>query len=313
MYRKCADRTYEAVKQWLNKRLDLEINEDKSQVIDIRKKSSEFLRLRFKAKNKGDKTVVYSHISDKAKEKTIVNLKNSINLIKDKPTMQSVSNYNAVVMGIQNYFDMATHVNLDLSEIDWTIHAFRYNRLKGIMTESGNTSKTYNERFKGYNFKKQFVADLCLFPIPAVKHKKPFGFSKEICDYTEEGRNKIHSNLKIDVNMIHYIMENPPPNCSIELADNRISLYSAQWGKCGVTGEELCIGFMDVHHKLPIEFGGTDVYSNLIWLTADVHKLIHATRTDTINKYLMRINPDKSALGKINELRKSAGNCVIVQ
>jgi hypothetical protein len=208
---------------------------------------------------------------------------------------------------------MATHVNLDFSEIDWTIHSFRYNQLKSIMSESGVTNKTYNEIYKGYNFKKQFVAGLCLFPIPAIRTKNPMGFTQKICDYTEEGRELIHSKLKIDVDTLHYITENPPPNYSIELADNRISLYSAQWGKCGVTGEELCIGFMDIHHKLPTELGGTDVYKNLIWVTSDVHKLIHAMKDNTIRKYLTRINPDKTALDKINKYRKSAGNCVIVQ
>lgn len=301
-YRDDAVKTYEAVKQWLEQRLGLEVSENKSQVIDIRTKSSEFLGLRFKAKPKGDKIVINSHISEKSMEKSIEKLKDSIRKIKEKPTAQTVLRYNSTVMGIQNYFDM-----------DYKITKFRYNQLRQVMSDKGNTGRTYNERYKGYNYKKQFVAGLCLFPLPAVRHRHPVGFSQDVCDYTEEGRSKIHSKLRINVDILHYLMENPPQNYSVELVDNRISLYSAQWGKCGVTGKELIIGDMEVYHKKPKELGGTDEYKNLTWLTYDVHKLIHATDSETIIKYLNRVKPDADAMKKINKLRKIAGNCVIEQ
>lgn len=307
-----AIRTFEAVKQWLDQRLSLEVSEEKSHVIDIRKQSSEFLGLRFKAKVKGNKIVINSHISEKSKEKSIEKLKASIIKIKQKPTVQSVLRYNSTVMGIQNYFDIATHVNPDLSEIDYKIHSFRHNQLEWLMSEKGETGKTYNERYKGYNYKKQFVAGMCLFPLSAVRHRNPIGFSQGICDYTVEGRKRIHSNLKINIDVLHYLMENPPQNYSVELADNRISLYSAQKGNCYVTGEELNIGYMELHHKKPVHLGGTDKYSNLVWVTYDVHKLIHATESETINKYQNLIKLNADGLDKINKLRKLAGNCVIM-
>ena len=37
---------------------------------------------------------------------------------------------------------------------------------------------------------------------------------------------------------------------SIEYADNRISLYAAQYGKCAVTGRELEFDEIHCHHKL---------------------------------------------------------------
>jgi 5-methylcytosine-specific restriction endonuclease McrA len=108
-------------------------------------------------------------------------------------------------------------------------------------------------------------------------------------------------------------MENPIPNDSTELADNRISLYSAQWGKCHITGEELYIGEMEIHHKLPKESGGTDKYQNLVWVTDKIHELIHATREPTIRKYLRQVKLDSEQLDKLNKLRIQAGNCVIEQ
>ena len=74
---------------------------------------------------------------------------------------------------------------------------------------------------------------------------------------------------------------------SIEYADNRISLYSVQKGKCAVTRESFTsTAEIYCHHKIPKSQGGTDEYSNLILVTATVHKLIHATNADIIQKYL---------------------------
>lgn len=53
------------------------------------------------------------------------------------------------------------------------------------------------------------------------------------------------------------------------------------------------IGDMKCHHKKPREHGGSDAYSNLVWVTANVYKLIHATNPETIAKYLQLIDPTK--------------------
>ena len=69
---------------------------------------------------------------------------------------------------------------------------------------------------------------------------------------------------------------------NIEYADNRISLYSAQKGKCAVTGEEfISKDEIHCHHKIPKSKGGIDSYQNSILVTATVHKLIHATNIVT--------------------------------
>ena len=216
-------------------------------------------------------------------------------------------------MGIQNYYSIATHISRDLSKVDYMVRRFRYNQLKMIMSDNGVLGSAYNERYKGCNYKRQFVAGYCLYPIHAVKHKNPMGFSQSICNYTVEGRANIHKNLKINIDTLHYLMKNIPHNHTVELADNRISLYSAQWGKCGITGKELHIGNMELHHKKPTHLGGTDAYRNLIWVTSDVHKLIHATHNDIIQKYLKIVKPNQEITYNINKLREAVGNCVIEQ
>ena len=74
---------FHATKQWLKDRLGLEVNEEKSKIINLRKHYSEFLGIKFKVKKtkRGDKIEYFitSHMSDKAKDKVTQNL---INMIK---------------------------------------------------------------------------------------------------------------------------------------------------------------------------------------------------------------------------------------
>ncbi len=100
-------------------------------------------------------------------------------------------------------------------------------------------------------------------------------------------------------------------NRSVEFMDNRLSLWSAQFGKCAVTGRFLWIDEIHCHHKIPTSRGGTDRYSNLVILHNDVHTLFHATAPETISIYLAKIQPTKTMLTKINKLREKAGNSAI--
>ena len=117
----------------------------------------------------------------------------------------------------------------------------------------------------------------------------------------------IHNNLRINMAILLSLMRKPPYGYSAEYADNRISLFSAQWGKCAVTGEEFSSTHeIHCHHKLPRYLGGDDSYGNLILVKDSVHKLIHAINADTIAKYLELLQLDKSQLKKVNTLRELA-------
>ena len=66
-------------------------------------------------------------------------------------------------------------------------------------------------------------------------------------------------------------MRNPVRDKSVEYADNRISLYSAQHGKCAVTGVHMDRHDIHCHHKIPVSMGGTDNYDNLTLVCSAVH------------------------------------------
>lgn len=65
---------------------------------------------------------------------------------------------------------------------------------------------------------------------------------------------------------------------------------------------------MEVYHKTPKENGGTDKYRNLVFVTSDIHKLVHATQKETIEKYLSGMKNIYIDFKRLNQLRNLVGN-----
>lgn len=306
---KTAQKAYVAIKNWLKDRLDLEISPDKSKVTNLRKNYTEFLGFKLKVHKKHNKWMTQSRISNKARENITKKLKEKVNYIYKKPNANEVNKYNSTVLGIQNYYKIATLVNIDFHDIAFNVNRFIKQKLKDCMTHKGIKSQTYNSYYKDYNFKTNYIGGCALFPILGVKFSIPYAFKQGISDYTEEGRKIIHSKLKyIDPKILRYIMENPVISASVEFNDNRISLYSAQQGLCAISKKKLEIGNMEVHHKVPRYMGGKDNYQNLMLVTIGVHKLIHAVKEKTILKYLDMVKPTKQMLDNVNKLRSLLKN-----
>ena len=311
-----AERIYKAVQLWLADRLQLEISPDKSGYADIRKQSIEFLGLKFKAEIKGFKNgkpkyVLYSHMTEKSIKNAKQKLKNKVIEVQKSPTATNVYLYNSTVLGLQNYYKIATHVNIDFGRIAYDIDKVIYNRLRKRYTTKGTTNKTYNKLYKN-DYKKLFIKDICLFPIHDVQTKPVNVFTQEICDYTEQGRQLKHKKLDTALlNVIVYLMKTYREDKSVEFNDNRLSRYSGQKGLCYVTGDVLALHDMELHHIKPLSMGGTDRYANLVWVTSDTHKLIHATEEATMNKYLNKLNLDNDQKKRLNTLRLKVGNKAI--
>lgn len=93
---------------------------------------------------------------------------------------------------------------------------------------------------------------------------------------------------------------------SVEYMDNRISLYVVQYGKCAITGKILALNEIHCHHKKPVSQGGNDKYENLIILHKDIHRLLHATKEETIKAYLLQMQLTHKQKEKLNKLRQLA-------
>jgi hypothetical protein len=109
------------------------------------------------------------------------------------------------------------------------------------------------------------------------------------------------------------IMRHPLNGRSVEYADNRISRFTAQWGKCAVTGREFqTTAEIHCHHKVPRGQGGDDKYDNLVLVLDDIHRLIHATNPDVIGKYQEILCLTKAQLAKLNTLREKANLAPVI-
>ena len=102
------------------------------------------------------------------------------------------------------------------------------------------------------------------------------------------------------------LMQHPALGRSVEYADNRISLYAAQKGRCAITGRELSLNEIHCHHKKPVYAGGTDSYFNLVIVHVQAHRLIHATDPEKVNSYLVDLNLSSTMLRKVNKFREMA-------
>lgn len=308
-----AKRVCYGVKDFLDKRLNLEISEEKSRITNLRKEYSEFLGFKLKVYQKGDKWVVISHMCDKAYDRTRKDLKEALDVIKHTEgsanTERAIGTYNAKVIGIHQYFRIATMVSEDLGRIAYEIqHKCKSRKLERRITKTGRTISDYIKQEYGASNQLRYINGSALVPIGYCRHKNPMYKPNKVNKYTPEGREMIHKKISVNTQMIQYMLSYPVVDRSVEYNDNRISLYVGQCGRCAVTGEELTQENIHCHHKTPRVMGGTDEYKNLVLVTKQIHILIHATEENTILETLKGLNLDKKKKMKINKLRQQCGN-----
>ena len=307
-----ADRIFAATKKWLDDRLKLEISEEKSKVVNLRKNYSEFLGFKLKLMKKGSSYVVVSHVCDKAikreTDKLIEQMRKIAHPKDDNNRAVLINEYNSMVMGIHNYFQIATCVSSDFKEMGRKVDVVRMSRIKrkALSTKGDYKGVLFIEKKYGQSKQIRFFSGRPLVPVAYVKHKNPMWKKKTVCKYTSEGRAEIHKNLSVNTDMMLMLMRAKEVGRSIEYMDNRISLYVAQYGKCAITDRVLMLDEIHCHHKTPVKMGGNDRYENLIILHKSAHRLLHATQPETIRYYLsqLKLNPKQKA--KLNKLRVMA-------
>lgn len=302
-----AQKVFIAVKEWLKIRLKLDISPEKSKITNLRKNYTVFLGIKMKAVKKKSKYVCYSRMSDKAKANVYKNLVHQVKVIQKVPTGKEAQKLNSMILGIHNYYRVASHITKDMREIDFWLRKVMYNRLKHNLTNEDCRSKFYLQRYGQYNHKLITVGKVTIFPVYGCTNKIPLRFNPDICNYTEKGRKLIHQKLS-ETGLIEYLIKVKINSMSVELYDNCISLMAAQKGKCFITNEPLQINNMELHHKIMKSAGGNDSYKNLVWVSKDIHKLIHSTKEETISNYMNKIKLDKKQLDKLNKLRVLVGN-----
>lgn len=318
-YKESAEKAKIAITQWIEQRLKLEVSQEKTRIVNVRKRYSDFLGFKIKMIPRRKKLVVKSHISDKQfknqKDKLVSQAKKIASSSKGKTELEETRLYNSMVLGMQNYYQIATNVNLDCMKLNRAVMAIFTNRLgtnkRGRLRKTGRQLTTKEATRYGKSKMLRYVAGEGepIFPVGYIQHRKPMAKVYLANCYTLEGRKFIHTNLSVDKLLMYQLMKLSLENRTIEYADNRISLFSAQHGKCAITLEEFQqANEIHCHHIVPTGAGGNDDYKNLILVKEAVHRLIHAKTEETIQKYIALLKLNKVQLIRLNKYRVLAGN-----
>ena len=305
-----------ATELWLKERLQLEISDEKSKITNLKYGYSEFLGIKFKVSKKGEKWTIKSHMTDKAiKTEKVILKKHLVKVCKSNANAQhlSIIRYNQAVVGVHEYYNMATMINEDVHKLFLSLDI----TMKTRLNTRCNLSKEKPKNLRGgmdlfiYNkYKKskqiRYINGYILAPIAYCRYRSPMCHRTSVNQYTSEGRIEIHKMLNSEnyADTLFKLSQSINSSRSVEYSDNRISRFVATHGKCEITGILLNAEEVHCHHLKPLSIGGTDKYSNLRIVHKDVHRLIHATTTEKIVKYIELTGcKQKSKLEKVNKWR----------
>lgn len=297
-----AKKIFHAVKGYLNNHLKLNISKEKSKITNLNKGKSEFLGFKIKTTKKGNKIIAYNHVADKQMNTILSKARKLVKEMKKEPE-KSASRYNKYILGIRNYYCNATHVNKDFGIIAHRLRRILYNRLRNHVFEVPIGPPTLYRRLFKNNYKTYKVNGVYLYPIADIQTKNVKLFSQDICNYTIQGRVK-HKELKSNVTCEMTKMVLSHTRSSIEYLDNKTSKYSMQNGKCSILGTFLTAEETHCHHITPKHLGGTDKFDNLVIVNTLVHRLIHAKKQETIERYMKLLQLNGKQLKKLNMFRQ---------
>ena len=318
-----AVRTKEAVTEWIEERLKLEVSPEKTRIVNTRKRWSEFLGFKIRVRLKHHKYVVQSAICDKKVEieraKLVEQAKNIAKPREKKSCLSEIQLYNSMVLGIQNYYQLATCISIDCREFHRRVMTVLTNRLNTetgsmLKREGGTITQAEKERF-GQSKMIRYVSgiDQMIYPIAFIKNKIPMAKRSIVCSYTKEGRALIHTELNLNQYVLKGLREKISVGHSTEYHDSKISLFSAQKGKCAISGEE----FADAEHvavwlKVPRALGGFERYKNMVLIHKKYLILLKELPQAVIKDLIKTLNITKKMLVKINSLREQANLSAII-
>lgn len=194
-----AVRTFHAVKGWLKDRLKLDISPEKSKIVNLRKRYSDFLGFKSKVHLKKKKYTVVSNKSNKAANKLIEQIKCIQKPESGKDQYRMRQNYNSKVMGIHNYYKIATRICIDCRKNAYQVTAVFKNRMR----KNFKSMKFYKKRKKkvpniskavkmnyGKSDQIRFISNYAVAPIGYIQNKIPKCKKKSVNKYTRRAAKK---------------------------------------------------------------------------------------------------------------------------
>lgn len=309
-----AQRFYHSTVDFLNKRLKLEISPEKSKVVNLKKNSSDFLGFKIKVIPKGKTKhgyVAKTDMNQKALKKAKTNLKLKVKDIVRHTTTFQIARYNLAVMGMQNYYCVATNIYNNLTEVSYALLPTTRVRFKKIakLIPFETTSQDFQMKTTGIRPQTKIImiVDTPLLPINGVKHKNPLNFSQDICNFTEHGRSRIHEEIAlVTKGEIRILLEYKDTTKSVEFNDNRISVFIAQQGNCYITNRRHSPTDMVCIYKNITETD-RDKYQNLVFVEIPISKAILTESVEQAKMWLMNYGLSSQQKKKLNKIRANYG------
>lgn len=296
--------------KWLKQRLKLEVSEEKTKIVNLKRNYSEFLGTKLKVKKKKNKWIVTSHMSDKALKNAKEKIKKQIRVVKrykmnPKKCEKELNHYNSLVMGLHNYYEVTTCISQDLDFIGYIVFTYVFKNFKEVLQMNLEFQSKALERKYGLKENIPFIRGTPILPIEFIKHNPRMYKGEKINYYDSESRKKFHKELEISNEyLIDSLLRNPKLEESVEFNDNVLSKFCGQYGKCGITGEEfLDIKEIEMTHRK--EYSFSDKYDNILLVNKKIVRLLkEEIFDDWVEKERMIIGLKKEHLMRINKIRK---------
>ena len=300
----------ELTTDWLSKRLKLEVSEEKTKIVNLKKNYTTFLGVKLKVKEKNGKIKIVSHMSDKAiknfEEKTDKQIR-KIKKVKSnkKKCEKEVDLFNYQVMGTHNYYDMATFISEDVIHANIKIYEYIIRNLSDVLTYSNEVKENdYITNKYGNGRKLPYIRGKPIIPIGRINYNPERYRGNKINYFKEENRNLFHKKLEItNLFVLNTIVNNPNYNQTVEFNDNVISKFCGQLGKYAITNKPV----FNISNMcaMKIKTNGNNKYDNIIIVESKVKKLIELQGVDDIIElYKLKRGFTIEQLEKINEIRK---------
>ena len=322
-YKKDAIVLLKETKEWLLENLRLETSPEKSGITNVHRKYTEFLgfelKLRSKkaelgpnASNYKRRWVCTSRIKPKAIPKIKAKLEEGIVKlahVSEDHADKTVDEYNSIVDGIQQYYSMASQISDNLGHIQAGIRVQMHNRIKNLKFNRPAKFKELRKTDKDFLQSKQtgYLYGYMIHPIGVVHTRHPKMPNRKLCNYTQSGRAEKKVVTGVPANQLAWLARHTPPDMLVEVADNRISAYSAQKGNCAILGTHVDADMIVVLYKNPGKTIRIGRYQNLLLVSRIAGGIITDPDIKAVRVILDYLKPSKKVIHKVNQFRELRG------
>jgi len=230
----------EAVSRFIEKELKIGINQEKSK---LGYNTVNFLGFTIK-KNIREKEYIGLYI-DEANEKEIKEVVKSHNFV----SFEEVWRFKKWLVGILNYYDIANNIGSILRYITKRL-LNRARKIGNLQREEGTTKYTWTHK------ERSIVLD-----IYEIRKNTKLSYKEYIYESKWLNTRELLQVWEYSDSKLWHIYAYP--------------LFTKQRGKDPITGKDLKLGDIDIHHIKPRRQQGQNALDNLIMVSTATHKLIH--------------------------------------